>query len=74
MDPFWPKDLPDNLVYAISKAFYANHDRMVKAHTSARESIVKNLNRNTFLPFHPGAVRYYRENGITVSDNVAKGN
>src|SRR5882672_5982497 len=58
------KDLPDDLVHAISKAYYANHDRMVKAHTSARESIVKNLNRNTFLPFHPGAVRYYRENGI----------
>jgi TRAP transporter TAXI family solute receptor len=58
------KDLPDDLVYAIVKAFYANHDRMVAVHSSARESIVDNLKRNEALPYHPGAVRYYREIGI----------
>ncbi len=36
------KDLPDDLVYAIVKAFYANHDRMVAVHKSAQESIVDN--------------------------------
>ena len=60
------KDLPDDLVYAIVKAFYANHDRMVKAVPAARDSVVANLNRNTFIPYHPGAVRYYREIGITI--------
>jgi TRAP transporter TAXI family solute receptor len=67
------KDLPDDLVYAIVKAFYANHDRMVQAHASARESVVANLKRNTFLPYHPGAVRYYREIGIFIPDSLAKG-
>ena len=66
------KDLPDDLVYEMTKAFFADHDRMVKAHASAKESVVKNLNRNTFLPFHPGAVRYYREIGIKIPDNLTK--
>lgn len=60
------KDLQDDLVYAIVKAFYANHDRMVKAIPAARDSVVANLNRNTFIPYHPGAVRYYREIGIKI--------
>jgi TRAP transporter TAXI family solute receptor len=60
------KDLPADLVYEIVKAFYAGHDRMVKAHPAASESVVANLKRNEFLPYHPGAVRYYRENGINL--------
>jgi len=60
------KDLPADLVYEIVKAFYAGHDRMVKTHPSANESVVANLKRNEFLPYHPGAVRYYRENGINL--------
>jgi hypothetical protein len=58
------KDLPDDLVYAIVKAFYANHDRLVEANPAARESVVANLDRNTFIPYHPGAVRYYRAIGV----------
>jgi TRAP transporter TAXI family solute receptor len=66
------KDLPDDLAYAIVKAFYANHDRMVKAVPSAREGVVENLKRNTFIPYHPGGVRYYREIGIEIpADPVA---
>jgi TRAP transporter TAXI family solute receptor len=60
------KDLPDDLVYGIVKAFYANHDRMVQAHPAARESVVENLKRNEFLPYHPGALRYYREIGVEI--------
>jgi hypothetical protein len=65
------KDLPDDLVYAIVKAFYANHDRMVKVHPAARESVVANLGRNEFLPYHPGAVRYYREIGAPLPTSLA---
>jgi TRAP transporter TAXI family solute receptor len=68
------KDLPDDLVYAIVKAFYANHDRMVKAVPSAREGVVENLKRNTFIPYHPGAVRYYREIGIEIPADLVAAN
>jgi uncharacterized protein len=68
------KDLPDDLVYAIVKAFYANHDRMVQAHASARESVVENLKRNEFLPYHPGALRYYREIGVEIPPGLVSPN
>jgi uncharacterized protein len=65
------KDLPDDLVYAIVKAFYANHDRLVEANPAARESVIENLDRNTFIPYHPGAVRYYREIGVELPASLA---
>jgi uncharacterized protein len=58
------KELANDLAYAIVKAFYANHDRMVQPTSAARESVTENLSRNTFIPYHPGAVRYYREIGV----------
>jgi TRAP transporter TAXI family solute receptor len=67
------KDLPEDLVYAIVKAFYANHDRMVTVHKSAQESIVDNLKRNEFLPYHPGALRYYREISAAIPEALASG-
>jgi len=65
------KDLPADLVYEIVKAFYAGHDRMVKAHPAASESVIANLKRNEFLPYHPGAVRYYGENGINLPTSLS---
>jgi TRAP transporter TAXI family solute receptor len=64
------KDLPEDLVYAITKAVLENNPQMVKGHAAAKETVVENWNRNTFLPFHPGAVRYYKEKGINVPANL----
>jgi TRAP transporter TAXI family solute receptor len=63
------KDLPDDLVYAILKATFEHRDRLIAAHPSAGETVTANVSRNGVLPFHPGAVRYYRENGIAIPDN-----
>lgn len=60
------KDVPEDLVYGIVKTVLENNARMVKGHASAKETRVENWNRNTFLPFHPGAARYYRGKGIKV--------
>jgi hypothetical protein len=65
------KDLPDNLVYPIVKAFYANHDRLAEANPAARESMLENLHRNNFIPYHPDAVRYYREIGVELPAALA---
>jgi uncharacterized protein len=60
------KDLPEDLVYRIVKAIFDRHAELIKAHSAARETIPANINRDTFLPIHPGALRYYREIGIDV--------
>lgn len=64
------KDLPEDLVYGIVKAVLENNAQMVKGHAAAKETLVENWNRNTFLPFHPGAVRYFKEKGINVPANL----
>jgi uncharacterized protein len=58
------KGLPEDLVYRAVKAVYDNHERLVRAHSAGRETIPANVTRDTFLPLHPGAVRYYREIGV----------
>lgn len=58
------KDMPDATAYLITKTVLENNATMVKAHAAAKETIAANAKRNTFLPFHPGAVRYYKEKGI----------
>jgi TRAP-type uncharacterized transport system substrate-binding protein len=42
----------------------------VKAHSAASETLPQNVVKNTFLPFHPGAVRYYREIGMSIPDSL----
>lgn len=63
--------LPDDLVYRLVKAAFANQPRLVKATLAAGETIPQNAAKDTFLPFHPGAVRYYREVGISIPDALA---
>jgi len=60
------KDVPADLVYHIMKVVLENNALMVKGHAAAKETVVANWNRNGFLPFHPGAVRYLEEKGIKV--------
>jgi TRAP transporter TAXI family solute receptor len=61
---FAHKDLSDNAAYAITKTVLENNARLVKGHPAARETVAANAARNSFLPFHPGAVRYYMEKGV----------
>ena len=63
--------LPNDLAYAIIKAVFGRHDEMMAAHPAAASTIPANFTRNTFLPFHGGAVRYYQEigvSGVAISD------
>jgi len=67
-------DLPDDLVYQLVKAVFENRPRLVKATSAASDTIPQNVVKDTFLPFHPGAVRYYREIGINIPDALAPTN
>ena len=63
-------DLPDDLAYQLVKAVFENQPRLLKAHSAASETLPQNVVKNTFLPFHPGAIRYYREIGISIPDSL----
>jgi uncharacterized protein len=54
------RTLPDDLVYAIAEAVFANNDEMMEIHHAAADTVPGNFTRNTILPFHGGAARWYR--------------
>lgn len=63
-------DMPESLAYEITKLVMENHDRMLQIHSAARETLRENVGNNGFLPFHPGAVRYFEEVGVTIPDDL----
>ena len=67
-------DLPEDLVYDLVKAVHDNQPRLVSFTDSAKETVPQNVLKNTFLPFHPGAIRYYREIGISVPNSPVPSN
>jgi uncharacterized protein len=56
-------DLPNDLVYNIVRIVFEKHEEMMEVHAAAAATVPANLDRNTFLPLHPGAIRYYRQIG-----------
>jgi hypothetical protein len=64
------QDMPETLAYEITKLAMENPDRMVQIHAAASETLLQNWDKNTFMPYHPGAVRYFTEKGIALPDNL----
>jgi hypothetical protein len=64
------RSLPDDLAYEIVKAVMTNNARMVQGQAAAKETLPENVGKNTFLPFHPGAARWFRENGHAIPDGL----
>ena len=64
------KDVPESLVYAVTKAVLESNAEMVKGHAAAKETVLENWTRNTFLPFHSGTVKYLQEKGLKVPDKL----
>ena len=56
-------DLPNDLVYNIVRIVFEKHEEMMDVHAAAAATVPANLERNTFLPLHPGAIRYYHQIG-----------
>jgi len=63
-------DLPEELVYQLVKAVFDNQPRLVKATSAAIDTVPQNALKDSFLPFHPGAVRRYRETGISIPEKL----
>jgi uncharacterized protein len=60
-------DLPESLAYAIVEAVFTNSDEMMQIHPTAAETVAANFTRNTILPFHAGAARWYNNNAVAGS-------
>lgn len=58
------EDLPDDIVYAMTKALFENKDALATAHAKGKELDIKKAKDGITIPFHAGAEKYYQEAGI----------
>ena len=43
---------------------------MMQIHKSSSETLAANMVNNSFMWFHPGAIRYFKEKGIEVPKHL----
>lgn len=55
--------MPEEEVYKVVKAVLGHHDEFVKMQPAAGPWTVKNTLEDAKIPFHPGAIRYFKEIG-----------
>ena len=57
-------NLDAETVYQFTKVLYEQRAEVVKIHPAGKAINPKNIIKDTGTPFHPGAIRYYKEIGI----------
>lgn len=63
-----PENADENLVYQITKTLFEKKDELVKVHRDAAFLDLSNqLTGGSPIPFHPGALKYFRERGLKVN-------
>lgn len=61
------KDISDDLVYRMTKTIYTNWDEMLAGAPwwkAPGEASLASAPAITTVPYHPGAIRYYKERGV----------
>lgn len=58
----------EELVYRVTRTLYEHRDEVTARHPAGGSIRADNVARDTGVPFHPGAVRYYREIGVWPQD------
>lgn len=60
------KSMSPDLAYKIVKAVFTNQSRLMKSHAAAKDTLPENILKNAAVPLHPGALRFYKEQGIQI--------
>jgi TRAP transporter TAXI family solute receptor len=57
-------DMDENLVYEITKALFTHREELVAIHPEAANVSLESAVKESPAPFHPGAIRYYKEQHV----------
>ena len=66
-------DLPESFVYEATRIAMEDNARMMNIHQSAAETVFENWDKNEVLMWHPGAARWFNENGATIPAEMIHG-
>ena len=57
-------DMDENLVYEITKTLFEHQKELVAIHPEAANLSLESAVKESPAPFHPGAIRYYKEQHV----------
>ena len=63
-------DVPDQVVYEITKAIYQNLDFLSSIHPAVRQMSLATAMDGLSAPLHPGALKFYTEAGQTIPQDL----
>lgn len=56
--------IKDDVVYNLTKTLFDNQAELAAAHSKGKELTLQTAVKGVSIPFHPGAVKYYKEKGV----------
>lgn len=59
-------DMDEDMVYKLTKSLYEDREAMAKNNVVAKQIDLKRAASGVTTPFHPGALKYFKEKGIQV--------
>tara|TARA_B100000405_G_scaffold218347_1_gene154661 strand:+ start:92 stop:298 length:207 start_codon:yes stop_codon:yes gene_type:complete len=62
--------MDEKVVYDMTKAFWENLEAQKAAVPQMRSLSLETALQDLNTPLHPGALRYYREQGLDIPDNA----
>ncbi len=64
------KDTPDEVVYLLTKTMYENLPFLNTVHKATKVMSINSAIAGLPMPLHPGAAKYYKEQGIDIPDRL----
>jgi TRAP transporter TAXI family solute receptor len=61
---FVNENMPEKQAYQIVATIFAHLDEVHKLHPQAASLTLENATVGSSIPFHPGAIRFYTEQGV----------
>lgn len=63
-------DMDEELAYQVVKTIYEHTDELIAVHPAAKNTTVEFSLEATPIPLHPGALRYYKEQGAEIPERL----
>ncbi len=66
-------DMDEQLAYDIVRVMFENKDQLVAVHPAANELNLETAMSSQALEYHPGAIRYFEEQGANAPEATPAG-